>query len=492
MRSILLLPALASAILAAEQLDLRSLVTAKEFGINLPPSIRPGDREIAYTVNDPRSGDNFGTRIDERFRTGLNAAGHSGAVYVTDIETKTAVRITGAEEHAWSPVWSPDGKALLYASDREDGQARLWIWDPVKRSSTMLSGVVLRGDYSWSPDSRFVLARALPAGMTPGAYAAFLGGDRPGPPSTSGPVTATVFRSRQSDTAPPSFNLRTSFADLAIIDMQSQTVRRMISRANIHWAAFSPDGKSVLAITSTGFAGHGSNQILYDVSVMPAGGGATIFKKSGVLLIGADHVSWSPDGTMLSYKTADEVGAWRLDGTTAAKADRAFGRGFDTDNRPPRWEAGGRYLCFTAGAHAVYALDVTAGAANQLADFENRWVEFLFDRAGRIWSPPGEQRVTIITHDNLSGRNTVEAVSLADAKRTTLFDTDENIGGLNVPYGFAVSPERTHVAWLAESAQRPPDLWFADSSFANPRRITTLNPGLSETSLGSVKLLEWE
>jgi dipeptidyl aminopeptidase/acylaminoacyl peptidase len=109
-----------------------------------------------------------------------------------------------------------------------------------------------------------------------------------------------------------------------------------------------------------------------------------------------------------------------------------------------------------------------------------------------VWNPPETARITVATHDNLSGRNIVAALSLRDGTVSTLLDTEENIGGANVPYGFAVSPERTQVAFFAENAEHPPDLWLADSSFGNRRRITTLNPGLSEIPLGPAKLLKWE
>jgi len=58
MRSFLTLPVLTLTALAAGPIDLRTLVTAKEFAVNLTPSIRSGGSHIAYTVNEPRPGDN--------------------------------------------------------------------------------------------------------------------------------------------------------------------------------------------------------------------------------------------------------------------------------------------------------------------------------------------------------------------------------------------------------------------------------------------------
>lgn len=55
-------------------------------------------------------------------RTCFHECGTSGEIYVLDVESGTATRLTESEANDGSPAWSPDGSLIAFASDRSDPQ----------------------------------------------------------------------------------------------------------------------------------------------------------------------------------------------------------------------------------------------------------------------------------------------------------------------------------------------------------------------------------
>lgn len=58
---------------------------------------------------------------------------------------------------AWDPTWSPDGKQILFASDR-DGTDQLYIINPDGTGLRKVTNLpALRGRSDWSPDGKFIV-----------------------------------------------------------------------------------------------------------------------------------------------------------------------------------------------------------------------------------------------------------------------------------------------------------------------------------------------
>jgi Tol biopolymer transport system component len=57
----------------------------------------------------------------------------------------------------WDPTWSPDGKRILFASDR-DGLTQLFTVNLQGRQLTRLTNLpAIRGRSDWSPDGRYIV-----------------------------------------------------------------------------------------------------------------------------------------------------------------------------------------------------------------------------------------------------------------------------------------------------------------------------------------------
>ncbi|HEV3140174.1 MAG TPA: protein kinase, partial [Vicinamibacterales bacterium] len=48
-------------------------------------------------------------------------------VWVLDLETETLTRITASRSNDWAPLWSPDGRTLVFSSDRDGPYASLYV-----------------------------------------------------------------------------------------------------------------------------------------------------------------------------------------------------------------------------------------------------------------------------------------------------------------------------------------------------------------------------
>jgi Tol biopolymer transport system component len=76
------------------------------------------------------------------------------------------LQLTGSEGEEDDPAWSPDGKLIAFASDRE-GSFAIWLMSADGSGARRLTNsTATEHDPTWSPDGRFV---AFARGGTPGS-----------------------------------------------------------------------------------------------------------------------------------------------------------------------------------------------------------------------------------------------------------------------------------------------------------------------------------
>jgi Tol biopolymer transport system component len=98
--------------------------------------LSPDERKVAYHRHDGRP---------------------DGDVWVIDLARGTGERFTLRAENL-SPLWSPDGTRIVYASNRDSGVNNLWI-KPANGSGSdalLLTSGFNKTPRSWSPDGRFI------------------------------------------------------------------------------------------------------------------------------------------------------------------------------------------------------------------------------------------------------------------------------------------------------------------------------------------------
>ena len=98
--------------------------------------LSPDERRVAYHRHDGRA---------------------NGDVWIVDIVRGNSERVTLNAENL-SPVWSPDGAQLAYASNRASGVNNLWIKpsNGTAGDTLLLASTVNKTPRSWSPDGMFI------------------------------------------------------------------------------------------------------------------------------------------------------------------------------------------------------------------------------------------------------------------------------------------------------------------------------------------------
>jgi hypothetical protein len=234
------------------------------FANRIPIDLSPDGGWVAYTIQDPRRRESAGQERYSMFsRTGVSLEAQACDVWITRIATGETRNLTGGRGSSWGPVWSPDGRALCFYSDR-DGEAKLWIWSAATDQSRPVSEAVVRPLFCfevprWTPDGTRILTKVLPEGLTLEKAADLLGGARPSSTTHEAKdgVTAVVYRppstlgQAKPGAEPPAW-INASLADLALIDVETGTVDRIVKQNRPRGYWISPDGSSVAFTTLKG------------------------------------------------------------------------------------------------------------------------------------------------------------------------------------------------------------------------------------------------
>ncbi len=191
-------------------------------------------------------------------------------IYVMDADGKNQLRLTNNPAYDWSPSWSPDGKRIVFFSNR-DGHVmggiptfEIYVMDADGKNQLRLTNDPNDDrDPSWSPDGKRIAFLSMRDGH-------FIGG------------------------------IPTS--EIYVMDADGKNQLRLTNNPNGDWSpSWSPDGKRI--VFSSRREGHfiGEAGITEEIYVMDADGGnqlrLTENRKNDLL------PSWSPDGERIAFSS---------------------------------------------------------------------------------------------------------------------------------------------------------------------------------------------
>jgi TolB protein len=112
-----------------------------KIGILNAPEVSPNGRSIVFKRTNPANGQN--------------------QIWVMDRNGENAENLP--QVYGWDPTWSPDGKTILFASDR-DGPVQLFTVNLRGRQLSRITNLpAIRGRSDWSPDGNLIATYSGPA-----------------------------------------------------------------------------------------------------------------------------------------------------------------------------------------------------------------------------------------------------------------------------------------------------------------------------------------
>ncbi|MEP6621393.1 MAG: DPP IV N-terminal domain-containing protein [bacterium] len=247
---------------------------------------------------------------------------------------------TGGAKSGW-PMWSADGAALYFMSDRS-GNENLWTRAAKGGDATQLT--------------KFTDGRLLW-------------------PSISNDGQAIVF---ERDFAVWSYDVGTKQSHKVAIALRGApsgpAVEHLTLTNGFQQLALSPDARKVAYVV---------RGEVFASSAKDGGEAARVTMTPG----SEEQLAWAPDSRRLAY-ASDRDGAWHLFlHDFGARTETQLTHGAENDVTP-RWSPDGRRIAFVRGAKELHVLDVAAGTERRVASASLSRPPFV-DERGIAWSPDG-------------------------------------------------------------------------------------------------------
>ena len=469
-------------------LTVEDAIRVRAFGAGSAPSFSPDGQWLAYSIVRVPSDSIAVNRLHvvPWFARGAD-------IYVTNLISRKQTQIT-SEYDNWGAVWSPDGRYLAFLSDRDgSGYAKLWVWNAddgtLRKASNVNAG---RSSVEWMRDSHeAILASAIES------RAAKEGSKDTGPAQrqASGVRVAVFDSSTNADSDP--WSLKGYLADLVLVNVDNGA-SKVIVEGQIGTYKLSPDGARIAFTTAKRFEAAGSQQILFDFTVLNLSSGEQrVVAENIPLAADGSGFSWAPDSSRLCLRSASAGGAsaYLVVSVTGAGTIKVaapantepFGNG---RNAAPLWDQSGRNLFFVAD-RKLWSFDLSHRETEQVAEIPGRQItQIISQHQGTLWALDGKSTI-VLAHDDKAKQDGFYRINLLTGESVSMREGGQCYTCVLEEGSVAVSGDGSKTAFFAEDAAHPPDLWVGDPEFRTVQQVSHLNPQLDPKLMGTARLVEW-
>jgi dipeptidyl aminopeptidase/acylaminoacyl peptidase len=444
---------------------------------------------------------------------------------ITNLKTGESIRLGGPKSSSWAGVWSPDGSKVAFYSD-EGGEPGIWIWSFATKKAERFPGVMARPFFGyelvrWSADGKRLLCKLVPSGTTLAEITALgtsLEDKRkfekagPGEASVIVKTSRPVEEDKKEEAKPKTIgDVKWGICDLAVLDLEKKTARRLIEKENVRFYQFSPDEKSVAATVLKGWQAN-SQQPTYDLVVIDLATGARRTIASEITLGYGIEWNWSPDSKSVAYIPSGISGAGKDNGPivvvpAAGGAPRTL-----KEKGVPSFDPGeGEYApvmdekakaFYAVGEGELWRVDPETGKGTAIGKIPGWKIRTLVQPFGRptILTPDGK---TVWVLARLAPQNAADGMfaAYADGGKAGVFAIDLESGAArpllqeaksySAIFNVDGSAKTGEIVYAATDQQHLDDLWALDTKTGKARQITHLNPEMEKYQLGEARLIEW-
>ena len=510
-----------------EPLPLEVAADARGHNGRSPIALSPDGQWIAHTVE---STDTVPRATHQYSATGFPFAEGDSRMEatITNLRTGENIRLGGPKSSSWLGVWSPDGSRIAFYSD-EGGEPGVWIWSFATKKAERFPGVMARPFFGyetirWSSDGKRLLCKLVPAGMTLAEITALgtsLDEKRKFKKAGSGEASVIVKTSepaadkeKQKKEPPKTIgDVEWGISDLAVLDLDRKTARRLIERENVRFYQFSPDEKSVAATVLKGWQAN-SQQPTYDFVVIDPSSGTRRPIASEVTLGYGIEWNWTPDSKSVAYipsgisgtGAAQEKGPIVVVPADGGAARTLKGKGvpsFDPGEGEyaPVMDAKGKSF-YAVGDGELWRIDAETGAGKAVGKIPGWKIVSVVQPFGRptLLTPDGKTAWVLA---RLAPPTAAEGIfaAFADGGKSGFFAIDLETGASRpvlqeakshaAIFNLDANPKTGEIVFAATDQQHLQDLWVLDAKTGKTRQLTHLNPEMEKYELGQARLLEW-
>lgn len=464
-------------------------------------ALSPDGAQLAYVVLANREMRSFDRK--RLFQTGVAFARTD--IVLVDTNTGGARVLTGENYANWGPVWSPDGRYLAFLSDRDGGQARLWLWTKASETLKEVSETPVRGDeIEWAPDGQKLIFTTLPTGFTVESYLRTLVGD----PSTERQAqtdhandtvvlyAAQAAKSNAEATSDP-WNLDLFLRDLREVDAATGQTRTLVEAQRIAAFHISSNGREVAYTRALRFEKPGSQQTLFDLLLTNLENGSSQVLAGSIRLdYDGSEFSWSPDGSTVAFHeggTEDRnFDGFVIDHRTGVMRNvTSFPPSLHSRYKSsvPLWDQQGHLYLLRDGE--LWRASADEPAAVKPLGIDGQEIRGLISLQSNRLLLLDRRSTLVITSDAAKAHDTIYRIDLLRGTTQPVLGGDRCYT-CELQEKFAIaSSDGQRIVYFAEDAQHPSDLWIAKPDFSDPRRLTHLNPQLDRHAMGTATLVDW-
>jgi len=430
-------------------------------------------------------------------------------ILVTRVATGVTKVVASGGSYNLSPAWSPDGRYVAFASNREArNRLELWTWEVKTGSLRRISGAdILPRQLQWTPDSRKIVTTgvsAVSSAIEKRGCETDAGAEPKILPGHAASASVIIYESEhkaQGTNAPSSdpWSLDILLSDLLIVDVHSGQTKVLDHGDRITTFKLSPDGTQVAFTVWKKFERAGSQQILHDLDIASLATGMTsvLAKDIRLDLNPNGSFSWSPDGSRLAYQIGgllEDKHDCYVVGLSSGAAHRIIG--FPQGKArtvlfAPAWASDGKNI-YTVIDDAIWRASSEGGKASRVADVPGRHlVRLMTQDDGSLWVLDGGRSAVVVTDDEVARQDGFYRVDLTTGQPTVLLENGQHFWDPQVDGYLKVAPDGRTFLYSAQDAAQPVDLWIGDGRLTNPRRLTHVNPQYESYQLGTKRSIHW-